>query len=137
MNSKFSFSDAQCNVTLRGGVWKNLGHFQTFFLLVLSHANMQRKVFLWGQAIPNHLKVGKFWFWGPTYPTYLYDVTLFSLFFLNASLNNSCGKELKRQQIFKYDPCPSSPSVSSYSKVQTVQDKREYFELPTQQQEIF
>ena len=70
-------------------------------------------------------------FWGPTYPTYLYDVTLFSLFFLNASLNNSCGKELKRQQIFKYDPCPSSPSVSSYSKVQTVQDKREYFELPT------
>ena len=21
------------------------------------------------------------WFWGPTYPTFLYDVTLFSLFF--------------------------------------------------------
>ena len=31
-----------------------------------------------------HLEI---WFWGPTYPTYLYDVTLFSLFFLNSSLN--------------------------------------------------
>ena len=26
------------------------------------------------------------WFWCPTYPTFLYDVTLFSLFFLNSSL---------------------------------------------------
>ena len=22
------------------------------------------------------------WFWGPTHPTFLYDVTLFSLFFI-------------------------------------------------------
>ena len=30
------------------------------------------------------------WFWGPTHPTFLYDVTLFSLFFLlMASLNCS------------------------------------------------
>ena len=25
-------------------------------------------------------------FWGPTYPTFLYDVTLLDLFFLNSSL---------------------------------------------------
>ena len=28
------------------------------------------------------------WFWGPTHPTFLYDVTLFSLFLLKASLSN-------------------------------------------------
>ena len=30
------------------GLWTNLGHFHTFFLLALSHANMQRKVFFGG-----------------------------------------------------------------------------------------
>ena len=28
------------------------------------------------------------WFWGPTHPTFLYDVTILDLFFLKSSLNN-------------------------------------------------
>ena len=48
------------------------------------------------------------WFWGPTHPTFLYDVTLFSLFLLKASLSNNLlqlrtcsrrgGQQLERGQ---------------------------------------
>ena len=43
-------------------------------------------------------------FWGPTYPTFLYNVTLFSLFFLNSSLSNILSLTL---QALIY-PCPLS-----------------------------
>ena len=32
------------------------------------------------------------WFWSPTHPTFLYDVTLLDLFFLKSSLSNDCLK---------------------------------------------
>ena len=34
-------------------------------------------------------------FWGPTYPTFLYDVTLFSLFFLNSSLSSNLYSKIE------------------------------------------
>ena len=42
------------------------------------------------------------WFWGPTHPTFLYDVTLFSLFFLKASLSEILWKRMDPIMYFMY-----------------------------------
>ena len=51
----------KCEIShLGGGVWTSLGHFHTFFLLVLIHSNQQRKVLFWGGGVttsPEHRKI--------------------------------------------------------------------------------
>ena len=39
------------------------------------------------------------WFWCPTHPTFLYDVTLLDLFFLKASLSDDKGKGSKKKKV--------------------------------------
>ena len=59
-------------------------------------------------------------FWGPTYPTFLYDVTLFSLFFLNSSLSRPSRIQISLSQNnffnkeFSIDQMNLNPGVRNF-----------------------